>query len=152
MALLYDRKHSGARHSESTSNDRRNLEPLWDDRKHSAATWRICGQLTITRRRTSFILLIAVLATITFIFRWQSFTIPDEMDTTFPPSWEKLQQWERDLPQHNLELPFPEGKNGRYVKFNNQIRMLGWNNVFNEMYALPFPPPFNADLILPKDS
>jgi len=134
MAHLYDRKHSGGRHSEATWNDRRNLEPIWDDRKHSGATWRICGQLTSNRRRTSFILLIAILAAITFVFRWRESTTA-ETDTSFPPSWEKLQQWERALPQHNLELPSPEGKNGRYVKFNNQIRMLGWNNVFNEMYA-----------------
>ncbi|KAF8892994.1 hypothetical protein BD779DRAFT_1609985 [Infundibulicybe gibba] len=43
------------------------------------------------------------------------------------------QKWERELPQHNLDLPFPEGKTGRYVKFSNQIKMLGWNNVFNEI-------------------
>lgn len=52
-----------------------------------------------------------------------------------PPTYEKLKKWEDDLPQHNLDLPFPEGRTGRYVKFSNQIRMLGWNNVFNEVYA-----------------
>jgi hypothetical protein len=51
----------------------------------------------------------------------------------YPPSWDTLKQWERDLPQHNLDLPFPEGRNGRYLKFSNQIQGLGWNNVFNEM-------------------
>ncbi|KAJ3997930.1 hypothetical protein F5050DRAFT_1874178 [Lentinula boryana] len=50
-----------------------------------------------------------------------------------PPSWSQLKQWEEDLPQHNLDLPFPEGRTGRYVKFSNQIKMLGWNNVFNEL-------------------
>ena len=50
-----------------------------------------------------------------------------------PPKYEKLRQWEANLPQHNLDLPFPEGRTGRYVKFSNQIVMLGWNNVFNEM-------------------
>jgi len=125
MSHLYARKYSGGRHA----------EPIWDDRKHSKATWRICGQLTNNRRRTSFLLLIAILAAIVLVFRWPEFTAPTVPDTSFPPSWEKLQQWERDLPQHNLELPYPEGKNGRYVKFDNQIRMLGWNNVFNEVYA-----------------
>ncbi|KAJ3998831.1 hypothetical protein F5050DRAFT_1805612 [Lentinula boryana] len=50
-----------------------------------------------------------------------------------PPTWARLRQWEDDLPQHDLSLPFPEGRTGRYVKFNNQIRMLGWNNVLNEV-------------------
>lgn len=50
-----------------------------------------------------------------------------------PPKYLALRNWEATLPQHNLSLPFPEGKSGRYVKFSNQIRMLGWNNCFNEL-------------------
>ncbi|KAF8895225.1 hypothetical protein BD779DRAFT_1498249 [Infundibulicybe gibba] len=50
-----------------------------------------------------------------------------------PPSYEKLRKWEDNLPQHNLDLPFPEGRHGRYIKFANQIKMLGWNNVLNEV-------------------
>ncbi|KAJ4496975.1 hypothetical protein C8R41DRAFT_760591 [Lentinula lateritia] len=50
-----------------------------------------------------------------------------------PPTWARLKEWEDELPQHNLDLPFPEGRTGRYVKFSNQIKMLGWNNVFNEL-------------------
>jgi hypothetical protein len=50
-----------------------------------------------------------------------------------PPKYERLRQWEDNLPQHNLDLPFPEGRTGRYVRFSNQIVMLGWNNVLNEM-------------------
>ncbi|GLB38601.1 hypothetical protein LshimejAT787_0504660 [Lyophyllum shimeji] len=50
-----------------------------------------------------------------------------------PPTYEKLRKWQDNLPQHDLSLPFPEGKTGRYVKFSNQIVMLGWNNVLNEV-------------------
>ncbi|THU98634.1 hypothetical protein K435DRAFT_660580 [Dendrothele bispora CBS 962.96] len=50
-----------------------------------------------------------------------------------PPTYDWLRQWEKNLPQHDLELPAPEGKNGRYVKFTNQIKMLGWNNCLAEM-------------------
>lgn len=57
---------------------------------------------------------------------------------TIPPTYDKIIQEEKDLPQHNLSLPFPEGKHGRYVKFSNQIKNLGWNNVLNEMYAPVF--------------
>ncbi len=52
-----------------------------------------------------------------------------------PPNWDKLYKWEDDLPQHNVDLPFPEGKEGRYVYFANQIQGLGWNNLLNEMCA-----------------
>jgi hypothetical protein len=54
-------------------------------------------------------------------------------DSDEPPNYLALRQWEAALPQHNLSLPFPEGKSGRYVKFSNQIRWLGWNNCFNEV-------------------
>ena len=50
-----------------------------------------------------------------------------------PPKYERLYEWEKNLPQHNLDLPYPEGRTGRYVKFSNQIRLLGWNNVLNEL-------------------
>ncbi|KAJ7461220.1 hypothetical protein FB451DRAFT_490693 [Mycena latifolia] len=50
-----------------------------------------------------------------------------------PPTYTALRKWEAALPQHNLSLPFPEGKSGRYVKFSNQVRVLGWNNCFNEV-------------------
>ncbi|KDQ55117.1 hypothetical protein JAAARDRAFT_37635 [Jaapia argillacea MUCL 33604] len=50
-----------------------------------------------------------------------------------PPSYEGIKEWEAKLPQHDLDLPFPEGRTGRYAKFSNQIKALGWNNVLNEL-------------------
>jgi hypothetical protein len=61
----------------------------------------------------------------------------DDHSNTKPPHWKKMREYERNLPQHNLSLPFPEGRHGRYVRFNNQIRGLGWNNVLNEMCVAP---------------
>lgn len=52
---------------------------------------------------------------------------------TPPPTYKNLRNWEANLPQHDLDLPFPEGRTGRYVKFSNQIVMLGFNNVLNEV-------------------
>jgi hypothetical protein len=52
---------------------------------------------------------------------------------TPPPKYEALKKWEANLPQHNLDLPYPEGGKGRYLKFSNQIIMLGWNNCLNEV-------------------
>jgi hypothetical protein len=50
-----------------------------------------------------------------------------------PPTYERLKKWESALPQHNLDLPFPEGRTGRYVLFKNQIEGLGWNNELLEV-------------------
>jgi hypothetical protein len=57
------------------------------------------------------------------------------------PDYADIVKYEARLPQHMLELPFPEGRKGRYVKFTNQPERVGWNNVLNEMYVSP-PLPF----------
>ncbi|KAJ6531767.1 hypothetical protein B0H19DRAFT_965966 [Mycena capillaripes] len=62
-----------------------------------------------------------------------TFPPPENLRFAGPPTYEKLWAWEQNLPQHNLDLPFPEGKTGRYVKFSNQVHRLGWNNCFNEI-------------------
>ncbi|KAF7299479.1 hypothetical protein MIND_00897900 [Mycena indigotica] len=48
------------------------------------------------------------------------------------PSYYWLRFQAERLPQHNLALPFPEGKTGRYVKFSVQVNFLGWNNCLGE--------------------
>ncbi|TFK40450.1 hypothetical protein BDQ12DRAFT_679433 [Crucibulum laeve] len=92
------------------------------------------------RRRNLAALMLGGL--LTLIFLYQKFRGPhghkiidleEKYDLDLPPKYEQLKQWERDLPQHNLDLPFPEGKTGRYVHFKNQIQQLGWNNVLNEL-------------------
>ncbi|KZV88374.1 hypothetical protein EXIGLDRAFT_798639 [Exidia glandulosa HHB12029] len=50
-----------------------------------------------------------------------------------PPTYQQLWEYERRLPQHNEDLPLPEGRRGRYVRFANQVRQKGWNNVLNEI-------------------
>ncbi|KAJ7247751.1 hypothetical protein C8J57DRAFT_1673558 [Mycena rebaudengoi] len=50
-----------------------------------------------------------------------------------PPTYRRFRHLEASLPQHSLELPFPEGKNGRYVKFSNQANYIGWNNCFSDI-------------------
>jgi hypothetical protein len=59
----------------------------------------------------------------------------ETVDLGYPPSYRSIRKKEQSLPQHNLDLPFPEGRNGRYVKFSCQIQQLGWNNVLNELYV-----------------
>lgn len=49
------------------------------------------------------------------------------------PDYERFTLAEQALPQHNLDLPFPEGKTGRYVRFSNQMNLIGWNNVLSEL-------------------
>ncbi|KAF8645215.1 hypothetical protein AX16_008042 [Volvariella volvacea WC 439] len=66
------------------------------------------------------------------IFRWLSIHIFGDHPKG-PPTYRRLKRWEWELPQHNLDLPYPEGRTGRYVKFTSQVKELGWNNVLNEV-------------------
>ncbi|KAG8956286.1 hypothetical protein FRC04_004366 [Tulasnella sp. 424] len=38
-------------------------------------------------------------------------------ELTCIPTYEDIKRYESRLPQHDLDLPFPEGRDGRYVKF-----------------------------------
>jgi hypothetical protein len=94
---------------------------------------RLFNQSTNSRsRRTLCGLLFLLLATYFIFFRhsFDSFDL-DQLDQ--PPTYKRLKEWEYNLPQHNLDLPFPEGRTGRYVLFKNQIQGLGWNNELNEV-------------------
>lgn len=37
------------------------------------------------------------------------------------------------MPQHDVNLPPPSGRNGRYIRFRNQVYGLGWNNILQEI-------------------
>ena len=98
------------------------------------------------RRRRFLILALAGLLYILYLVTklrpaWNDVVRKPTMD---PPTWDALREWEENLPQHNPDLPLPEGRHGRYVYFSNQIQGLGWNNQLNEMYV----PSFLLELIL----
>ncbi|KDQ18539.1 hypothetical protein BOTBODRAFT_28926 [Botryobasidium botryosum FD-172 SS1] len=52
------------------------------------------------------------------------------------PRYDSIASAERALPQHNLSLPFPEGQDGRYVRFSTQTAELGYNNILQEILLL----------------
>ena len=119
------------------------------------------------RRRLScsllcILLVLSALVSLSFFFDLEAITkdaLPDYLshllpDRDLPPNHKKLRKWIHDLPQHDLSLPFPEGKNGRYVKFSCQVQQLGWNNVLNEVYVafyLFYLIVFNSDQLLQVD-
>jgi hypothetical protein len=95
-----------------------------------------------SHRRSALICLSLVLSALIPLFFFYDLdaivTLPLP-DRDYPPNHKNLRKWIHDLPQHNLNLPFPEGKNGRYVKFSCQVQQLGWNNLLNEVYVTFFP-------------
>lgn len=39
-----------------------------------------------------------------------------------PPLYKEYSASEEQLPQHNLDLPFPEGRHAKYIWFSNHVR------------------------------
>jgi hypothetical protein len=117
----------------------------WKEQPKSPSPWRLSRQLVGNRRRQYWIVFVIIIVVVLLLIHPMAVltTTPTTTTTKPPPEpktgWEdpptltRLKQWERNLPQHDLDLPFPEGRTGRYVKFSNQVKRLGWNNAFNEM-------------------
>ena len=107
--------------------------------------WRNKGRLARTRQRRWLVFSsLAIIVVLTlyassihqqrpgpFFPSFAPFTRVLDLDQ--PPTYERLKKWEVNLPQHNLDLPYPEGRTGKYVLFKNQVQMLGWNNQLNEV-------------------
>ncbi|KAG9021018.1 hypothetical protein FRB95_003066, partial [Tulasnella sp. JGI-2019a] len=49
------------------------------------------------------------------------------------PDYSDIVRYEQSLPQHNVNLPFPEGRNGRFLKFSRQFWAVGLNNQLQDM-------------------
>jgi len=54
-------------------------------------------------------------------------------DHSRPPLYPELKVAELALPQHNEDLPSPEGKNARFLRFSNQLSGVGLNNQLFEL-------------------
>ncbi|KAF9783854.1 hypothetical protein BJ322DRAFT_883240 [Thelephora terrestris] len=49
------------------------------------------------------------------------------------PHYARFFKDEQNLPQHELSLPSPEGKDGRYLWVSNQHSGFGWGNIFGPL-------------------
>ena len=86
------------------------------------------------RRLRGHFFALLVLAAIAFFFHYTYFsTPPAPKDILFyldglpqpeggeqPPRFYEWHDREKSLPQHDLNLPYPQGREGRYIRFANQ--------------------------------
>lgn len=142
--------------------------------KSVTSHFRVPSISTVPRRaRGSFcIVILVVLALLYFhVFDLSTGTVPDDLlpflqdlppseGGSHPPRFYEWHEREKRLPQHDPDLPFPQGREGRYIRFSNQIfgacdqlctpatclradasssPGLGWGNAMQEML-------FNAHL------
>jgi len=117
---------------------------------------RSCGSLHVTKHPrqkswTTFMLIVMV-TSLYYSFQLTRASMPYRYHRSIPtesltigdhaPEFTELREWERNLPQHNLDLPYPEGAEGRFVFFaNSKAHPVGWNNKLNDMcvFTLSFP-------------
>lgn len=52
--------------------------------------------------------------------RWTPSNLP--WQTRLPPLYPEYRRRELALPQHNLDLPYPEGRNGKYLWISEHVR------------------------------
>ncbi|KAI0246304.1 hypothetical protein BJV78DRAFT_1364921 [Lactifluus subvellereus] len=89
---------------------------------------------------------LVVFGAIALLFRLSRFpnSIPDDLRVFlqdllkpeggwYPPRFCEWHDREKQLPQHDPDLPYPQGREGRYIRFSNQIWGLGWGNIMQEL-------------------
>ncbi|KZV76433.1 hypothetical protein PENSPDRAFT_747623 [Peniophora sp. CONT] len=52
-----------------------------------------------------------------------------------PPNYYEWHEREKALPQNNVDLSAPQGKEGRYLRFKNHLTNVGWGNFMQEMIS-----------------
>ncbi|VDB89254.1 unnamed protein product [Peniophora sp. CBMAI 1063] len=52
-----------------------------------------------------------------------------------PPNYYKWHEQEKAMPQNDPDLPPPQGREGRYLRFKNHLANVGWGNSMQEMIA-----------------
>ncbi|KAM6496678.1 hypothetical protein JOM56_007151 [Amanita muscaria] len=50
-----------------------------------------------------------------------------------PPTYHQYLEYEKQLPAHDEELPYPDGKDAKFIYFGNHQWGVGWGNVLQEM-------------------
>src|SRR6266702_1294655 len=104
--------------------------------KPVSPSFRVASISTVPRRARCSFLAFLLLATITLFYlrsiNISSGSVPTDLLPflrNLPPSEggpnpPRFYQWherEKQLPQHDPALPYPQGREGRYIRFSNQI-------------------------------
>ncbi|KAH8102286.1 hypothetical protein BXZ70DRAFT_66216 [Cristinia sonorae] len=83
------------------------------------------------RRRIIQFLLGLILLYVLFILRVHHWILSIHLE--YPPLYEQYIENELALPQHDPDLPFPEGREGRYLFVASHIEEYGWGNYMQEL-------------------
>ncbi|KZV76430.1 hypothetical protein PENSPDRAFT_622757 [Peniophora sp. CONT] len=115
----------------------------WNDKKrkgtlHSPWLARLVACLRPRRvQMRDLLLLLALTATFLFLLVLEPVRSPiyRALDRVrgIPPNYYEWHEREKALPQNNPDLPPPQGRQGRYIHYQNHITHVGWGNAMQEM-------------------
>ena len=109
-----------------------NYELLPSNNGHGSAFQRLAWRTTFRRKILIFILVCVSLPLLALVVYYQ---YPDHVASAVEavtekaketalgyslPTYERFYEMERNYPQHDPSLPFPEGENGRFIWVTNQ--------------------------------
>ena len=109
--------------------------PVVSSEKAVTSPFRVPSISTIPRRaRSSFLFFIVVAIPLLYLHSilFSSGSVPDDLLPFLqdlppseggpnPPRFYEWHEREKRLPQHNPNLSYPQGREGRYIRFSNQI-------------------------------
>lgn len=88
-------------------------------------------------------LLVAIIVTLTLLGLYSLFEFDEDswipvilsQEPRLPPLYGKYRHQELALPQHHLDLPYPEGRNGKYLWLSGHVHASGWGNALQEHFV-----------------
>ncbi|KAI0674359.1 hypothetical protein C8Q78DRAFT_589150 [Trametes maxima] len=89
---------------------------------------RISYLLSVRRRLRTLLVVLGLLVSAAGALAYYIYTIP------LPPLYSRFHRAELALPQHNVSLLFPEGREGKYLWVANHASKCGWGNAMQELF------------------
>ncbi|KAI0635224.1 hypothetical protein C8Q77DRAFT_1106760 [Trametes polyzona] len=89
---------------------------------------RVCHLACVRRPCRTLLILLGILAGAAVVVFVYILNIP------LPPLYSRFHEAELALPQHDASLPFPEGREGRYLWVANHASKCGWGNAMQELF------------------
>ncbi|KAG2144520.1 hypothetical protein DEU56DRAFT_790022 [Suillus clintonianus] len=98
------------------------------------------SRFSLTRRCTRLLVGLILVCLFLFFSRTKATVPPSWLQDqslaekhSLPPLYEEYHDYERHLPQHNLSLPFPEGRDAKFFWAANHVTSSGWGNAMQEL-------------------
>ncbi|KZP18800.1 hypothetical protein FIBSPDRAFT_933213 [Athelia psychrophila] len=84
-------------------------------------------------RLGSIVIWIGCALSVFYVYQWTQTPV---IESKKPPLYERYHEYEAALPQHNPNLPAPEGKDAKFIWASNHVHGSGWGNAMQELLVM----------------